>query len=151
MSNSYSFQVQTQWTEHHCGIVESADIARTINFSAPAEFGGEPGLWTPEHLFLAAVGTCYVSTFRAVAERSHLHFDRIAVAAEGTIEKLEGGFKFTQVRLKPEVWVETDADWVKIERLLEKAEKACLVSRSLACQVTVEPRLVVGEATAPSR
>ena len=69
MNKSYAYQVTAHWTNHKRDIVEAESIPRTINFAAPPEFGGEPGLWTPEHLLLAAVSTCFVATLRAVAGR----------------------------------------------------------------------------------
>src|SRR5438067_112145 len=61
METRYEYRATATWTEHRRGLVETESIPRTINFSAPPEFGGEPGLWTPEHLLVAAVGTCFVS------------------------------------------------------------------------------------------
>src|SRR5215471_6808411 len=101
MEKSYSYRLNTHWTQHKRGIIEGESIPRTINFAAPPEFGGEPGLWTPEHLLVASVSTCFVSTFRAVAEASKFEFDGVEVETEGTIEKLESGFRFTKVVLKP--------------------------------------------------
>jgi hypothetical protein len=69
MLKSYSYKAAAHWTNHKRGIVEAEAIPRTINFAAPPEYGGEPGLWTPEHLLLAAVSTCYVATLRAMPKR----------------------------------------------------------------------------------
>jgi organic hydroperoxide reductase OsmC/OhrA len=83
MSKSYAYQASARWTNHQRGIVEAQSIPRTINFAAPPEFGGESGLWTPEHLLQAAVSTCFVSTLRAVAEASKLDFDGVEVPIGG--------------------------------------------------------------------
>jgi peroxiredoxin-like protein len=144
MAKSHSYQAAAHWTQHQRGIVEAESIPRTINFAAPPEFGGEPGLWTPEHLLLASVSTCFVATLRAVAEASKLEIDRIEVPVEGTIEKLEGGFKFTRVVLRPSVTIAREEDRERTGRLLEKAERICLVSRSLNCAIVLEPRIAVG-------
>jgi len=143
MEKSYSYRVSTHWTQHKRGIIEGESIPRTINFAAPPEFGGDPGLWTPEHLLVASVSTCFVSTFRAVTEASKLEFEGVEVDTEGTIEKLEGGFRFTKVVLKPKVVIHDDKDRERVGRLLEKAERICLVSRSLACTIVLEPKIVV--------
>ena len=148
MAKSYSYQAAAHWTQHQRGIVEAESIPRTINFAAPPEFGGEPGLWTPEHLLLASVSTCFVATLRAVAEASKLEIDRIEVPVEGTIEKLEGGFKFTRIVLRPSVTIAREEDRERTGRLLEKAERICLVSRSLNCAIVLEPRITVGHPAA---
>jgi len=93
METRYEYHATATWTEHRRGLVETESIARTINFSAPPEFGGEPGLWTPEHLLVAAVSTCFVSTFRAVAELSKVEVTSMRVAVEGILEKTDGGFR----------------------------------------------------------
>lgn len=143
MDRTYSYRASAHWTSHKRGIVEAESIPRTINFAAPPEFGGEPGLWTPEHLLLSAVCTCFVSTFRAVAEASKLGFHGLDVRGEGTIEKQEGGFRFTRVVLRPTLTINHDEDRERAGRVLEKAERVCLVSRSLSCAVLLEPRIVV--------
>lgn len=143
MPTSYSYRTTAHWTEHTRGIVEAEAIPRTINFAAPPEFGGEPGLWTPEHLLLASVSTCYVATLRAVAEASRLQFSSLQITAEGTIAKQEGGFRFTRILLRPIVTIEKEEERERVGRLLEKAERVCLVSRSLACAIVLEPKIVV--------
>lgn len=148
MEKSYTYRLNTHWTMHKRGIVEADSIPRTINFAAPPEFGGEPGLWTPEHLLIAAVSTCFVATFRAVAEASRLEFSELEVAVEGAIEKLESGFQFTRIVLRPTVKIQRQQDGERAARLLEKAERVCLISRSLACTIVLEPKIVVEAAVA---
>ena len=148
MEKNYSYQAQAHWTMHKRGILEVAEIPRTINFAAPPEFGGEPGLWTPEHLLLGAVVTCYVATFRAIAESSKLAIGALDVQIEGRIEKQEGGFRFTQITLRPSLTIEKPEDRDRSQRLIEKAERICLVSRSLACPVTLEAKIGVAEPVA---
>ena len=143
MNKNYSYRVAAHWTQHKRGIVEAESIPRTINFAAPPEFEGEPGLWTPEHLLLASVSTCFVATLRSVAEASKLELDGIEVPVEGVIEKAEGGFKFTRVVIRPAVTIEREEDHERVGRLLEKAARLCLVSRSLNCAMVLEPKIVV--------
>ena len=143
MTRTYTYRTDAHWTMHQRGIVEGESIPRTINFAAPPEFGGEPGLWTPEHLLLASVSTCFVATLRAVTEASKLSFHSLLVTAEGTVEKLQGGYRFTQITLRPVVTIPHDADRERMGRLLEKAERACLISRSLACTLILDPTIVV--------
>ncbi|MBI3645057.1 MAG: OsmC family protein [Acidobacteriales bacterium] len=145
MPTTYSYRTTAHWTTHKRGIVEGEGIPRTINFAAPPEFGGEPGLWTPEHLLLAAVSTCYVATLRAVAEASKAEFHSLELTVEGTIEKQEGGFRFTRVLLRPVVTIEKEDERERMGRLLEKAERVCLVSRSLSATMLLEPKILVQE------
>ena len=142
MEKGYSYKVSAHWTMHKRGIVEAESIPRTINFAAPPEFGGEPGLWTPEHFLLAAVSTCFTATFRAIAEFSKLEFGGLELNAEGEVAKQEGGLRFTRILLKPVLTIHDEKDRERAGRLLEKAERVCLVSRSLACTIVLEPKII---------
>ena len=144
METTYLYHTSAQWHQQGRGFVELEHGApRIINFSAPPEFGGEPGFWTPEHFFLAAVATCFVATFRAVANASKLDFQGIEVAADGVIEKESGGFRFTKVSLKPIVIIFAEQERERALRLLQKVEHLCLVARSLSCTIELEPKILV--------
>ena len=148
MESDFTYSAHAHWTQHKRGILEVAEIPRTINFAAPPEFGGEPGLWTPEHLLVGALATCYVSTFRAIAEYSKLAFHGMDVRVEGKLEKQEGGFRFTKIVLRPSVTIDKPEDRDRTQRLIDKAERACLISRSLNSEISVEPEILVEEAVA---
>ncbi len=144
MENTYLYRASAIWTMRRRGIASAEDVPRTINFSSPPEFQGEPGLWTPEHLLVASVATCFLATFRAVAENSKLQVARLEVEAEGVLEKQEGGFRFTRVLVRPRLTIAEAADQERAQRLLEKAERACLISRSLSSQVEMQATVEVG-------
>jgi peroxiredoxin-like protein len=144
METRYNYHASAQWHQHDRGFVELEHGApRLINFSAPPEFGGEPGFWTPEHFLLAAVASCYVATFRGMASASKLDFQGIEVAVDGVIEKENGSLRFTKINLKPIAIIFGEQERERAQRLLEKAEKSCLVARSLSCAVELEPKILV--------
>jgi OsmC-like protein len=70
-------------------------------------------------------------------------FDGVEVPVEGKIEKLEGGFRFTKITLRPEVTIPREEDRERTGRVLEKAERVCLVSRSLNSAVVLEPTILI--------
>ena len=144
METKYSYHANAQWHQHDRGFVElEHGVPRFIDFSAPPEFGGDPGFWTPEHFLLAAVASCFVATFRAVASASKLDFQGIEVATDGVLEKDSGGFRFTKVSLRPVAIIFAEQDRERALRLLEKSEKLCLVARSLSCTIELEPQILV--------
>jgi peroxiredoxin-like protein len=143
MEAKYTYHASAQWHQPNHGFVELEHGApRTVNFSSPPEFGGEPGFWTPEHFLLAAVTSCFVATFRAIAHASKLEIQGIEVAADGVIEKENGAFRFTKVSLKPVAIIFAEEERERTQRLLEKAEKVCLVTRSLSCKVELETKIL---------
>lgn len=143
MNTSYRFTANAAWTEGHHGLVAGEPGMAKLEFSAPPEFQGEAGLWTPEHFLLAAVATCFITTFRVIAGFSKFDVEALEVGVEGTVEKAEGGFHFSRIVLRPLLSVPVGADRERALRLLEKAERSCLVSRSLRSEIVLEPTVVV--------
>ena len=143
METTRKYEVRAKSTRPRSGVVASDAIAQPIVFSAPPEFAGEPRVWTPEHFFVAAIVACYVSTFSGMAEISRFHFISLEVDAEGTLEKDASGWKFTEIKLRPALRVSQEKDGDRGVRLLEKAERTCLIARSITAKVTLEPTIKV--------
>ena len=144
METKYTYSAKAQFHQHDRSFVELEHAApRLIHFSAPPEFGGEPGLWTPEHFLLAAVASCFVATFRGVARNSKLDFQGIEVSVEGVIEKDGGSLRFTRLTVEPALIILAEEERERALRLLEKSEKICLIARSLSSLVRLEPKILV--------
>ena len=127
------------------GVVSAEGVLSSISFSAPPEFSGEPGRWTPEHFLVAAVASCFVSTFSSMAEKSRLEFASFNMDAEGVLGNEDGIWRFTEIKLRPVVAILNEVDRDRIIRLLGKAEKSCLIARSLQCKVVLFPAVQVEE------
>jgi peroxiredoxin-like protein len=120
-----------------------------IEVAPPPEFEGTEGIWTPEHLFVASVSCCYVTTFLAIAELSKLEFAAISCGATGKLEKVEGsGFEVTEITLRPNLVLRHARDAERARRILEKAERNCLISKSIRTAVKLEPKIESIEAAA---
>jgi peroxiredoxin-like protein len=109
-----------------------------LRSAPPEDFGGPGDAWSPEQLLLAAVESCFLLTFRAVAQASGLAWASMSVEAEGVVDRANGVTRFTEIVLRPRVALPAGADWVRVQRALEKAERACLVSSSLATPIRLE-------------
>jgi peroxiredoxin-like protein len=109
--------------------------------AAPTEFDGPGDAWSPEQLLVAAVEACFVLTFRAIAQASRVEFTSLAVEGEGILDRANGTTRFTEIVLRPRLALPAGADWARVRRALEKAEKACLVSASLSTPVRLEPEV----------
>lgn len=143
MEKTQLYRATACWVLEKRGIVSGERIPQSIEFSAPPEFGGEAEMWTPEHFFLAAISTCFISTFRSIAEFNKFDTVALDVAVEGILTKEETGFRFTEVKVRPVLTVATDEERERGIKLLYKAERACLISRSLNSKVTMEPMVQV--------
>ena len=98
----------------------------------PPEFKGHPGIWTPEDLFVASVASCVMTTFLYYAEKEGLEFLNYESKAEGTLERIENKFMFSEIKVMPKITVISGNQIEKAEKLIELAEKNCLISNSIA-------------------
>src|SRR5688500_20265176 len=87
MEDHYYYTTQVQWTGERHGDL-SAPVLPSLKVNAPPEFKGREGVWTPEHLFVASVNSCFMTTFLAIAENSRLEFVSFNADAKGKLEKL---------------------------------------------------------------
>jgi peroxiredoxin-like protein len=139
MEKENSYRVKGSWKGGRNGLVSAEGIVEpTIPFSAPVEFKGESGYWTPEHFLVAAVVSCFMVTFSAMAESSKLNFLSLEVSVDGKLGKVDGKLGFAGVVLRPTLLIVANEDYERGNRLLEKAEHGCLIARSLTCPVTME-------------
>jgi peroxiredoxin-like protein len=109
-----------------------------LRTAPPVDFGGPGDAWSPEHLLLAAVQTCFLFTLRAIAPVSKVEFTALELDATGTVDRRDGVTRFTEIVLRPRMTVPPGTDRERALKILEKAEKACLVTASLATPVRLE-------------
>jgi peroxiredoxin-like protein len=141
MRDHYLFEAELAWKGERTGTLEGSGLP-PLQVSAPPEFAGELGKWTPEQLLVGATASCLMTTFLAIAEFSDISVNFFRVKATGKLEKIPGeGYRFTEVHLVPEVGVFPD-EVEKARRALAKAEKSCFISNSIRATVHVEPIFV---------
>ena len=145
---NHKYAVRADWTGQRMGKVSGKGIGAAMEFSAPPEFQGTAGFWTPEHFFTAAIASCFITTFKAIADFSKFTFETLNVQVDGTLEKGEGGFSFTKAVVRPVLTIGDGADRERAMRLLEKAERVCLISRSLKSAIELRPEIVQTEISA---
>ena len=143
MSDEHAYRVAAWWTSGRTGLAKSDSAPNAIHFTAPAEFGGLEGRWTPEELLLAAMAGCYTTTLRAIAGTAHFNFTDLQVEASGTVRKGESGYSFTEIVLRPNLKISSPEERERALDLLKKAEKLCLVSRAIGTPVKFEPQLEI--------
>jgi len=141
MENQYTYSTEVAWTGGRSGDLSAPQLP-DLEVDAPPEFKGHDGVWTPEHLFVAAVNSCFMTTFLAIAENSKLEFVSFSADAKGKLEKLDGqGFIMTEVVLRPKLLISHARDAERASRILEKAEKHCLISNSIKTETKLQPEV----------
>ncbi len=137
----YYYETQIRWQDNLRGLAGTGDL-KPIVVSSPPEFGGEPGLWTPEHLLLAAAESCLMATFLSVARRSHLSICSYSSSVLARLDHIERqGLRFTKLRIRPVVEVGAQ-DREQAGHVMELAKKNCFVTNTLNFAVEIEPRFV---------
>jgi peroxiredoxin-like protein len=139
----------------HASAEGSAEITSSrlnpLVSAPPLEFDGPGNLWSPETLFVAAVAACLVLTFRAIANSAKLRWTKFTCDSKGTVDRSDGVTRFIGIQLDARLVLSAGSDAVKARRLLEKAEKACLVGNSLKFVPTLEVDIAFEEpALAPT-
>lgn len=142
----YYYNVNIAWNNDRKGVMCSPELNTTnneqgcIEVATPPQFPkGMPGIWSPEHLFTAAVSSCLMTTFLAVAENSKLDFVSFACNSKGKLEQVDGKFLMTEVLLEPVVTIRDEKDRERTMKVLQKSETNCLISNSVKATVIMNP------------
>ena len=142
MVNTHFYDTEVGWMGARRGYLRSSADLPVLEVASPPEFQGHEHTWTPEHLFVASVNSCYMATFVAIAELSKLDVVSFTSTAVGKLEKTEGqGYRITEIVLRPKLVIRCESDAERAQRILEKAERNCLISHSINTNVTLEPEI----------
>lgn len=144
------YNVTVNWKNDRKGVMCSPELSKNttaancIEVATPPEFPkGIAGIWSPEHLFTAAVSSCLMTTFLAIAENSKLDFIHFNCHSYGKLEQVEGKMMMTEIFLEPTVTIRREEDRERAERVLQKSEAACLISNSIRSKVNMKPYIRV--------
>jgi len=138
------YDVSVEWKKDRVGVMTSTVLPNSIDVATPPQFPkGIEGIWSPEHLLVAAVNSCLMTTFLAIAENSKLQFESFNSYANGKLEIVEGKYMISEIELKPVVVIAADESVERAERVLQKSEAACLISNSVKSKIVFEPLIKV--------
>jgi len=144
MDDIHYYEVNLLWNSVTLGTLSSPIVESTIEVATPPEFPkGIKEKWTPEHLFVAAVNSCLMSTFLLVADNSKFEFISFECNAVGKIEKIDGKFAVTEITLTPKLIIPSTQNENKAKRVLEMSEKACAIANSIKTKITLESIITV--------
>jgi organic hydroperoxide reductase OsmC/OhrA len=135
------YRTSLRWETERRGRLAAVGLPE-IAVATPPEFpGGHPGIWSPEHLFVASAEACLMTTFLAIAGNSKLDYSEYRSEAEGQLEKTEQGFAMTTITIRAHVRIRDEASRERALKILQKAEQHCLISKSMKTLVRVEPEV----------
>lgn len=126
----HSYRVTAQFSETDGLRVRSGNVPE-MAVAPPVQFGGPGDMWSPEDLQMAALSSCLILSFKAIAAASRLAWHTIECDCDGTLAKHDGKVYFTEVRSAVRLHIAAAADKAKAERLVHKADETCFISNSL--------------------
>jgi organic hydroperoxide reductase OsmC/OhrA len=144
MAETHVFEGRIEWQAGG----EGAEVTNhTVTFegrpalalsSAPA-YAGDASRLNPEELLTAAVGSCLMLTFLALARRRGLDVRAWEDTPAGTLAMADKRMRITEVHLRPHITIGPDVDAALIEALVAAAHRGCFISNSVSCAVVIEP------------
>lgn len=146
----HTFHLKADWPglRNDVGDIETGNLKAQI--SIPPEMDG-PGVGTnPDEMLLGAAATCYIITLAAMMERSKLPKESLTMESEGLVDVTNGVITYKKIIHKPRVVLKSDAterDFSLAQRLAEKAESSCMISRAIKGNVEIELQTDIAAAT----
>lgn len=140
MDGVFYYNTKVEWKEGRIGTL-SSDGFPDVQVATPPEFKGVPNIWSPEHLFVSSVNICLMTTFVAIAENSKLEYDSYSCDGKGKLEKVDGKFMVSEIELMPKITIKNEKDKERAQRIIEKSEKACLISNSIKSNVILKAEI----------
>ena len=138
------YEVELEWAAGRKGLMSSPALYDSIEVATPPEFPkGIAGIWSPDHLLVAAANSCLMTTFLAIAENSGLEFVGFHSKASGKLEKIDGKYLISEIELSPQLQIKSEAFRDKALKVLEKSESACLISNSVKSRIIFKPEISV--------
>lgn len=143
MSQTHFYEVNIQWKGERIGELSSPVLEKTIECATPPEFpNGVPNIWSPEHLFVAAINSCYMATFLAIASNFKVEIADFSCKTIAKLEMVDGKYLITQAEMFPVVKLGDAAkDTDKAQRIAEKAKAGCLVTNSMKTEILLTPAI----------
>jgi organic hydroperoxide reductase OsmC/OhrA len=148
MARTSTYNTTVTWKGEHWGHIKLGN-GPEMDFSAPPDAQGHPGVLTPEDAFVAAANTCVMMMFIWAAERFKLNLVSYDCYTEGTkLIELDRTEIFTKLVLRPKIVVRADgqdkaAIEKRVRRALESAQKYSLVANSVKSEIIMEPEVSI--------
>ena len=144
MNTEHIYEVDVNWVNNRVGVMHSPELNDEVDVATPPQFpNGVEKIWSPEHLFTAAVNSCLMTTFLAIAENSKLEFESFNSKALGKLEIVDGKYQMSEVTLMPQLTITKENDRERALRVLQKSEAACLISNSIKSAIVFKPEIVI--------
>lgn len=138
---AHIFHLSATWPggRNTVGTIDAGQLKTEI--SIPKEMDG-PGIGTnPDEMLLGAAATCYLISLAAMLERANITPARLLLKSQGIVDVTNGVFTYEKIIHQPEIQLQEDAtarDFSMAEKLAQKAERTCMISKAIRGNVEIE-------------
>jgi organic hydroperoxide reductase OsmC/OhrA len=109
-------------------------------FSAAPVYKGDPSKGDPEDMLVAALSSCHMLSFLAIAAKKKFVMTSYEDDAVGYLENKDGKLWMTRVILRPQIVFENAPDAATLEQMHHMAHEQCFIANSVKTDVSVEIR-----------
>ena len=110
--------------------------------SAPPEFKGEEGCWTPEHLFVSSYAACLLTRFLGFGKKEGLKYESFSCRAVGRMAREEQGWVIDRIDAHAKIEVRGADMAAKADQVLTSADERCPISNSMKTVVALDREIV---------
>ncbi len=155
MTKNHSYQVEVQWTGNtgqgtqnyrayeRSHEIKSGDKPLILGSSDPS-FRGDKTKYNPEELLVASLASCHMLWYLHLCSEANIIVVNYCDRAIGKmIETKDGGGRFAEVILKPEITITSTSDPAVATSLHEQAHHLCFIANSVNFSVQCEPSIII--------
>lgn len=155
MLKEHLYQISLQWTGNNgqgTANYQAYDRAYQIEVSGkPIIFGssdvafrGDKTKYNPEELFVASISSCHMLWYLHLCANAGIVVISYSDRSKGKMcETKEGGGRFTEVVLKPEITIKSEHNLEKARKLHQEAHKFCFIANSVNFPILCQPLINV--------
>jgi organic hydroperoxide reductase OsmC/OhrA len=149
----HNYRVTVRWTGNHGTGTSSyreygrdnevsADGPPTLAGSSDPAFRGDADRWNPEQLLVASLSQCHMLWYLHVCTKNGMVVTDYVDTAEGTLVlDDDGGGRFTEAVLRPNVTVATAEMISGAHAAHHQAHELCFIANSVNFPVTLAPQV----------
>jgi len=153
MAREHRYETTVEWTGNlGAGTASYKSYARAHQIAAPGKppipgssdplFRGDAGRYNPADLLIASLSACHMLWYLHLCADAGIVVTDYRDHARGTeIETEDGGGRFTEVVLRPQVTLASGGDAALAESLHARAHALCFIANSVNFPVRHEPSI----------
>ena len=113
------------------------DEGLETEMTVPEEFGGSDRKPSPEDLFTASIQTCVIATFKSIAERKGLEYERIETEIKASLDR---GDDSRPLIKEADIAVEVSGvkDREKASEIASATDRNCFIHKSVKTDISTD-------------